>query len=58
VTGTRDRHARRAADQDAQLLHLRQRDAETLYDALKARMGDLSAALRSITWDQGNNDGL
>jgi IS30 family transposase len=36
------------------LLHLRQRDAETLHDALKARMGDLPAALlRSITWDQG-----
>lgn len=31
------------------LLHLRQRDAETLHDALKARMGDLPAALlRSI----------
>jgi transposase, IS30 family len=36
------------------LLHLAQRDGDTLHDALKARMADLPAALlRSITWDQG-----
>jgi IS30 family transposase len=36
------------------LLHLPQRDGDTLHDALKARMADLPAALlRSITWDQG-----
>lgn len=36
------------------LLHLTQRDGDTLYEALKARMSDLPAALlRSITWDQG-----
>jgi IS30 family transposase len=36
------------------LLHLRQRDGDTLHDALKARMAGLPAALlRSITWDQG-----
>jgi len=36
------------------LLHLSQRDADSLHDALKARMADLPAALlRSITWDQG-----
>jgi transposase, IS30 family len=36
------------------LLHLPQRDADTLHDALKLRMADLpSALLRSITWDQG-----
>jgi IS30 family transposase len=36
------------------LLHLRQRDGDTLHEALKARMADLPAALlRSITWDQG-----
>jgi IS30 family transposase len=36
------------------LLHLRQRDGDTLHDALTARMADLPAALlRSITWDQG-----
>jgi IS30 family transposase len=36
------------------LLHLRQRDGDTLHEALKARMGDLPATLlRSITWDQG-----
>ena len=36
------------------LLHLPQRDGDTLNDALKARMADLPAALlRSITWDQG-----
>jgi hypothetical protein len=35
------------------LLHLLQRDGDTLHDALKARMADLPAALlRSITWDQ------
>jgi transposase, IS30 family len=35
------------------LLHLPQRDGDTLHDALKARMADLPAALlRSITWDQ------
>jgi IS30 family transposase len=36
------------------LLHLPQRDGDTLHDALKARMADLPATLlRSITWDQG-----
>jgi IS30 family transposase len=36
------------------LLHLLQRDGDTLHDALKTRMADLPAALlRSITWDQG-----
>ena len=36
------------------LLHLPQRDGETLHDALRDRLGDLPAALRrSITWDQG-----
>jgi IS30 family transposase len=36
------------------LLHLLQRDGDTLHDALKVRMADLPAALlRSITWDQG-----
>jgi transposase, IS30 family len=36
------------------LLHLRQRDGDTLHDALTARMGGLPAGLlRSITWDQG-----
>jgi IS30 family transposase len=36
------------------LLHLSQRDADSLHDALKAQMADLPAALlRSITWDQG-----
>jgi IS30 family transposase len=36
------------------LLHLPQRDGDTLHDALRARMADLPAALlRSITWDQG-----
>ena len=36
------------------LLHLPQRDGDTLHDALKARMTDLPAELlRSITWDQG-----
>jgi IS30 family transposase len=36
------------------LLHLAQRDGDTLHEALKTRMADLPAALlRSITWDQG-----
>ena len=36
------------------LLHLPQRDGDTLQDALKARMVDLpTTLLRSITWDQG-----
>jgi IS30 family transposase len=36
------------------LLHLPQRDGDTLHDALRARLGDLPASLRrSITWDQG-----
>jgi len=36
------------------LLHLTQRDGDTLHEALKVRMADLPAALlRSITWDQG-----
>jgi hypothetical protein len=36
------------------LLHLPQRDSDTLYQALTTRMADLPAALlRSITWDQG-----
>lgn len=36
------------------LLHLPQRDGDTLHEALKGRMGDLPAGLlRSITWDQG-----
>jgi transposase, IS30 family len=36
------------------LLHLRQRDGDTLHAALTVRMGDLPAGLlRSITWDQG-----
>jgi transposase, IS30 family len=34
------------------LLHLRQRDGDTLHDALTARMGGLPAGrLRSITWE-------
>jgi IS30 family transposase len=38
----------------ARLLHLPQRDADTLHVALTARMADLPPALlRSITWDQG-----
>ena len=36
------------------LLHLPQRDAGTLHDALRDRLGHLPPALRrSITWDQG-----
>jgi transposase, IS30 family len=36
------------------LLHLLQRDGDTLHDALKVWMADLPAALlQSITWDQG-----
>ena len=36
------------------LLHLPQRDGDTLHEALKQRMGDLPPGLlRSITWDQG-----
>jgi len=36
------------------LLHVPQRDGDTLHEALKTRMADLPAAmLRSITWDQG-----
>jgi IS30 family transposase len=36
------------------LLHLPQRDGDTLHDALRARMGGLPPQLRrSITWDQG-----
>ncbi len=36
------------------LLHLPQRDGDSLHDALKQRMGDLPAhLLQSITWDQG-----
>ena len=36
------------------LLHLPQRDGDTLHEALTTRMADLPAALlRSITWDQG-----
>jgi len=36
------------------LLHLPQRDSDTLHDALKARLGALPPELRrSITWDQG-----
>ena len=36
------------------MLHLPQRDGDTLHDALHARLGELPAALRrSITWDQG-----
>ncbi|MEP6697845.1 MAG: IS30 family transposase, partial [Pseudonocardiales bacterium] len=36
------------------LLHLSQRDGETLHEALKTRMAALPAGLlRSITWDQG-----
>ncbi len=36
------------------LLHLLQRDGETLHEALKTRMAGLPAGLlRSITWDQG-----
>ena len=36
------------------LLHLPQRDGDTLHDALRARLGDLPPVLRrSITWDQG-----
>lgn len=36
------------------LLHLPQRDGDTLHDALRARLGELPARLRrSITWDQG-----
>jgi transposase, IS30 family len=40
------------------LLHVPQRDGDTLLDALKERMADLPAALlRSITWDQGTEMG-
>jgi transposase, IS30 family len=40
------------------LLHLPQRDGDTLHDALMSRMADLPAELlRSITWDQGNRNG-
>lgn len=36
------------------LLHLPQRDGDTLHDALEARLGELPPGLRrSITWDQG-----
>jgi IS30 family transposase len=36
------------------LLHLPQRDSDTLHDALHARLGQLPPGLRrSITWDQG-----
>jgi IS30 family transposase len=36
------------------LLHLPQRDSQTLHDALAQRLGDLPPwLLRSITWDQG-----
>jgi transposase, IS30 family len=36
------------------LLHLPQRDSDTLHDALRDRLGDLPPALcQSITWDQG-----
>jgi len=36
------------------LLHLPQRDGETLHQALNTRMADLpTALLRSLTWDQG-----
>jgi IS30 family transposase len=36
------------------LLHLPQRDGDTLHDVLTTRMADLPAGLmRSITWDQG-----
>ncbi len=36
------------------LLHLAQRDGDTLHQALRAQLGDLPASLlRSITWDQG-----
>ena len=36
------------------LLHLPQRDSDTLHDALRARLGDLPPGMRrSITWDQG-----
>jgi transposase, IS30 family len=36
------------------LLHLPQRDGDTLHDALHTRLGDLPSTLRrSITWDQG-----
>ena len=36
------------------LLHLRQRDGDSLHEALKTRMSGLPAnLLRSITWDQG-----
>jgi IS30 family transposase len=36
------------------LLHLPQRNGDTLHDTLKVRMANLPAALlRSITWDQG-----
>ncbi len=36
------------------LLHLPQRDGESLHTALQERLGDLPAGLRrSITWDQG-----
>jgi len=36
------------------LLHLPQRDGDTLHEALRARMSDLpTGLLRSITWDQG-----
>ena len=36
------------------LLHLPQRDGDTLHDALQKRLGELPSGLRrSITWDQG-----
>jgi transposase, IS30 family len=41
------------------LLHLPQRDGDTLHDALKARMVDVPATLlRSFTWDQGTEMAL
>lgn len=45
-----DRHDRRLLV----LLHLPQRDGDTLHQALRDRLGDLPPGLcRSITWDQG-----
>jgi hypothetical protein len=49
-----DRRPGRRQTRMVRLLHLSQRDGDTLHDALKARMAGLPAALlRSITWDQG-----
>ena len=50
----RESHGGEGRIRVVRLLHLPQRDGDTLHEALKTRMGGLPAALlRSITWDQG-----